>query len=191
MIRSDGNPTYCLPDVAGVLAFRDPGGGNGELLTVPIAGGPALTVLSSVKSLDRVTRVGSDLALCVRRSTSGDPSQLLRLPQSLGSLASVVVNLGPDCETLRLAASDDGTVALLVDCTGQQWLGRTNLSAGGISILTSQPLDYGPMLAITPSGSVAAAVELPAASVVFDWAKNGEARVLLASPGGGHVLPPN
>jgi hypothetical protein len=179
---------HALPGTSKALYFQDTGNGEGEVRAVDVVTGTAQIVVDQVKSLDLVEVAGAWLALGVERSSGARPTDLWTMPVDLaspplllGSVASGVFR--------SPATRSDGTLATVVDEGGIGWLGRVQLPMGPGGFVSPALLTYGPTLAFTPSGGLAASLVAPSGTFVFTWSPTGALAVLPTGRVPGFVLP--
>ncbi len=181
------NGIWELPDGSGIVALHD-FGADGEVLTVPWTGAPTV-VLDQVKSVESIALAGSNVVLGVRRTNAERTTDLVHVPMGVGSTANVISTFSKDCDLERFQGRSDGRFTAVLDCLGAEWLGHASFPSASGSLLTNQPLVYGPTFAFPPTGSVAGSLEFPSRTVFFTWSGAGAPKLLVRWNGPGYVLP--
>lgn len=164
-----------LPEAGGALVWDEQSGGTGRILAVRPAQPGVQVLLDDVRSLDWVSAVGDELALCVERDTGSRPRQILRLRRDLGAPPVLVHEVLQDVEYLNPIASADGWVAFLVrDPLGVELVRRVWIASGAEQSFALGGGDYGEVLGLSPAGALLLSRRGAGnAQRFFSWASGG------------------
>ncbi len=180
---------YAIPGTTSALYFQDLGSGTGEVRAVDVKTGAIQVLVDQVKSLDLVELAASELVLGMERTLTGKPIDLYSVPVSLATAPVLVGRATNACHFASPSTRPDGTFAAVLDLGGVGWLGRIQLPGGTGQLLTQSLLAYGPTIAFTPSGALAASVAVSSGTFVFTWSPTGALGLLPTGRVPSFVLP--
>ena len=185
---SDLDPEFLrwIP-ATGELWLHNSDSGGGDLLAVKPTGGIA-TLIANVKEVDMIEPAGPGFAASLRRSTGNKDRQVFTFASPTS--APVLVHTVPDLHLFQRPASrPDGWFAFVEVLPTSELLWRVKVTGGGVQLLTSRPLFYGPALDFLPSGELAFNAGGPSPSVFGLWPTPGLPKRLPIPPSQGFVMP--
>jgi len=179
-----------VPEAAGYLLFNEMSGGTGELLRVQPALPGVSLLLADVADVGFVEGIGNEIVAAVERSNGLEPWQIVRMPRDLSSAPTLLVDGDEDTGFLSPVVRDDGWLAWhrVVAMSGE-WIERVALATGVVETFPVNGAQYGPVLGLTPAGSLAFTIGVQGARHVV-WPFDPLPPVLLRTPPGpGHAVP--
>ncbi|HTF91262.1 MAG TPA: hypothetical protein VK843_22815 [Planctomycetota bacterium] len=151
-------------------------------------GGPAATLLNNVKDFDGVARSGNRWILLVRRTTSGQPREVIAWNSATPLSAQLVYSNG-NADSYDQISLRGNTVAFISRDSGGDELRGCDLSTGNLFLFPVKTFPYGPAIALTAQGELTTSLGGPLAPAIFVKWRFGQ-RPLRVGPitGPGFVL---
>jgi len=171
----------------GHVIALDPGQSDvaGSIVSVGPSG--PTTLVRDIDRLDWAESVGAHTLAKVQLAGQDGDSTLLDIAPG----GQVTMTKAPELDISRHTVHAQGgrLTAVLTDDTGEEYLARVGIMGQGGALLVPVPLQFGPTLAFTSSGSVAASCIFPDGDFFLVWPEQGPLRLLWPEPLHGHILP--